>query len=345
MNKFVLILTILLSFHSYSREYEYDIELIPIKDKNYQICYNTLFKIGDPNKILGIKLKDDETCEEFLAFNQMIRDSHPEKARLPFNGEIKGINFEDRISLINYYDDGKLTETQYYKNGNLVIIYLPGKKFASLTYRDDQQKTKLMHVYSEKENLSALLVDDEKLIEFKINENDKPLIIKKNVNNTLFDLKTFKFKISLNENGKINYYAYYSEIFESFHLTIFHDDKLKSRYSYEMEKRDNEFDYKVSSINFINNGETVVSLYYWSEDFANYDETRYLKSEKEEFRNSKKRNSKKWECWSEKNSKFVHNSNCKNIDQTLHENILANYFNNYNYPLYPEKLFKEFGFK
>ena len=345
MNKFVLILIFLVSFNSYSREYEYDIELIPIKDKNYQTCYNTLLKIGDPNKILGIYLEDDETCEEFLAFNEMVKDSHPEKARLPFHGQIKGINFEDRISLIKYYDDGKLIETQYYKNGNLVIIYQPGEKFTSLTYRDDEKKTKLFHVYTEEENLTALWIDDEKLLEFKVNENDEPLIIKKNINNTLFDLKTFKFKISLNENGTINYYASYSEIYESFNLTIFHEDKLKSRYYYEMEKRDNEFDYKVRSISFINNDETVVSLYYMSDDFVNYDERRYLKSNSEEFRWSKKSNSKKWECWSENNSKRVHNSNCQNIDQVLHENILANYFNNYNYPLYPEKLFKEFGFK
>lgn len=345
MNKFVLILILLLSFNSYSREYEYDIELIPIKDKNYQICYYTLFKKGDPNRILGINLEDDETCEEFLAFNQMIKDSHPEKARLPFSGEKRGINFEDRISFIDNFNYGELTETQYYKNGSLVAVYQPGEKLAKLTYIDDQQKTELIHAYTEEENLTTLLIDDEKLLEFKVNENDEPLTIKKNVNNTLFNLKTFKFKISLNEIGKINYYAYYSEIYESFHLTIFHDDKLKSRYNYELNEDGNKFDYRIRSISFINNGETVVSLYYWDEDFTSYNERRYLKSDNEEYVWSKKGNSNKWECWSENHSKRVNNSNCQNIDQTLQENILANYFNNYNYPLYPEKLFKEFGFK
>ena len=34
MNKIVLILIFLVSFNSYARVYEYDIELIPIKDKN-----------------------------------------------------------------------------------------------------------------------------------------------------------------------------------------------------------------------------------------------------------------------------------------------------------------------
>ena len=345
MNKIVLILIFLVSFNSYARVYEYDIELIPIKDKNYHTCYNTILKIGDPNKILGIYLEDSETCEEFLAFNEMIKDSHPEKARLPFHGQIKGINFEDRISFIEYYDHGQLNTIEYFKNGNLVNSYIPGEEIVSHTYRDDEKKTKLIKVYTNEKNLNSLWIDDEKVLEFKTNENDEPLIIKQNINNTFFDLKTFKFKISLYENNTIDYYASYSEIYESFNLTIFHKDKLKSRYYYEMKKRDNEFNYRVRSISFYNNNETVLNIRYWDDDFVNYDVTIYLKSNGEEFRWSKKRNSKKWECWSVNVSKRVHNSNCQNIDQTMHANILENYFNNYNYPLYPEKLFKEFGFK
>ncbi|MDC0343270.1 hypothetical protein OAN10_03365 [Alphaproteobacteria bacterium] len=160
MNKFVLILIFLVSFNSYARVYEYDIELIPIKDKNYHTCYNTILKIGDPNKILGISLEDGETCEEFLAFNEMIKDSHPEKARLPFHGQIKGINFEDRISFIEYYDHGQLNTIEYFKNGNLVNLYIPGEEIVSYTYRDDEKKTKLIQVYTKEKNMTVQQLKD-----------------------------------------------------------------------------------------------------------------------------------------------------------------------------------------
>ena len=53
----------------------------------------------------------------------------------------------------------------------------------------------------------------------------------------------------------------------------------------------------------------------------------------------------KWICKDKVLNKEVNSNECLAFDQSYYNEIMDIYFNNYNYPLIPDKIFEELGFK
>ena len=329
--------SILISLNVNGNEFEYDKEVIPVFNKKYDTCYYTIKKPGDS---YFISTKDDESCDDFLSFNKIIENKMPDKARLPFNGQIEGINFYKRLTKTTFYEEGKIKGSEYYKNGRLV--YINDTNTETINFFDIEKKARMILNYGEDLYSYVLLIDDKIVLDFFPEFNDKPNILEENIANIIHNFKTFKFKIQLNKDDTIKSYYFYSEILEDLDLVIYHDDFLRSFYSYEA--KDNQ--YKLNRINFYYSYERILQLYFSDDDYSNYRETRYLKAGDKNFYYIKENiYNDKWICKDKVLNKEVNSSECLAFDQSYYNEIMDIYFNNYNYPLIPDKIFEELGFK
>ena len=336
----MVLMKCLISFNSYSSEYEYGTMVIPVYNTNYDLCYYTLKK---SENIYILQTKANETCGDFLVFNKMIEDSMPNKAHLPFSGEIEAINYDERLIKKIFYELGLLKKTEFYKSGSLVLInYTDSSKFL---FFDHDERIKLQIIDEKDFTMISMFKDSKKVLEF-FPESNEPPIIDKDIANKLQNLKTFKFKIELNENGTINNYYFYTDMLQVLSVEYYHDDLLSSKYSYGITKENDSYKYKLSSITFYNGSERILYLSFDSDNYQNYSETRYLKADKINYFYKKENvNSDKWVCKNLDTKKVINDSECLKFNQTEYNNIMNTYVNSYKHPLYPDDLFIELGFK
>ena len=333
--------SILISLNVNGKEFEYDKEVIPVFNQKYEICYYTIKKPGDT---FNIRTKEDETCDDFLSFNNLIENKMADKARLPFDGQVEGINFDKRLTQTTFYEDGKLKGSEYYKNGKLVYIH--DTKSENINFFDLEKKTRLILNYGNDLYSYVLLIDDKIVLDFFPEFNDKPNILDEKIANIPHFFETFKFKIQLNEDNSLKSYYLYSEILEDLDLVIYHDNLLRSEYSYEVEQESTQYQYKLRTVNFFLTNERLLRLYFKDNEFSNYEEIRYLKAGDKNYRYIRNNiYSDKWICEDAEVYKEINASACLEFDQSYYNEIMNSYFNTYNYPLIPDKIFKELGFK
>ena len=339
--KIFFLIFFLFSFEAYSINYEYDKEVTAIYDEKFNLCYYTLRKSKDE---ISIYLNEDETCEDFLSFNNMISESKPNKARLPFEGEVEGVNFEKRLITKKYYKAGKIEGSEYYKSGKIIFV---NNENTNTVYLIDSDKNIELEVIETKNNqMLTLKKNDKKILEFFPVSNNKPKIFEKDIANKLHSFKTFKFKIEINEDSTIKNFYLYMELFGSLNLWKFHDNNLKASYRYDIEKEFKKYKYRLNNISFYYDQVRLVNVYFKPDEYDNYKETRYFNTENSKSTYTKESvYSDSWICKNLKFSHVINESECLNFDQTYINEVMDKFFNSYNHPLYPDQLFTELGFK
>ena len=151
MKRIIFIITFFLTTSSIAIEkYTKDDIVLIWSDIDGECYYTNRIKPDDK-----FSITIDETCDEFLNFNKLVKEIEPLKAQLPISGEVVSINYETRIIQTTIIENGK-------EIGPLIKTK-KGKLFAK-SYKN----TKNQHI--------SEYFDEEEKIEFKVvtnTENDR----------------------------------------------------------------------------------------------------------------------------------------------------------------------------
>ena len=216
----------------------------------------------------------------------------------------------------------------------------------NFNFFDLEKKARLILYYYEDIHTYVLLIDDKNSFRFfSLSLMTNLSILDENIANIPHNFETFKFKIELNEDDSLKSYYLYSEIFEDLDLVIYHGNRLRSFYSYQVKKESSKYKYKLVRVNFYVTNERILQLYFDDDDFSNYEEIRYLKAGDKNYRYTRKNiYSDKWICRDVELNKEVNASACLEFDQSYYNEIMNSYFYSYDLPLIPDNIFEEFGF-